>query len=160
MLAKTTGDKSQGVKKTKINQLLLAGSSLEQKFLARILLNKLRIGLAEKTILISLAEAFFLSKNQYKPGESQDEMQQAVRTFKEVFNQCPSYEKVVSVLFENNFNQLLELCSITVGMPLQPMLAEAAHSIEEIMKKFKDQDAMCQFKYDGERAQVNIGLFN
>lgn len=60
-IAKSTGKDSQAKKISLINKMLTAcnAKSSEAKFLIRSLEGKLRIGLAEKTVLIGLAQASF-----------------------------------------------------------------------------------------------------
>ena len=49
-------------------------------------------------------------------------------------------------------------CHFTLGVPVGPMLAKPTKGISEILDKFQDTVFTCEYKYDGERAQVSSGL--
>lgn len=42
------------------------------------------------------------------------------------------------------------------GVPVKPMLAKPMTGVSEVLDKFSDKPFTCEFKYDGERAQVHI----
>lgn len=42
------------------------------------------------------------------------------------------------------------------GVPVKPMLAKPMTGVSEVLDKFADKPFTCEFKYDGERAQVHI----
>lgn len=156
-IAKATGKDSQAKKVGIIHRMLTACDlkSNEAKFLIRSLEGKLRVGLAEKTVLVALAQALL----QYeKKGERvlPSTLLKAEDTIKEAFSLVPNYEIVIRKSFEHGILNLLDHCSLTPGVPLKPMLAKPTKSVGEILDRFQGQEFTCEYKYDGERAQVHL----
>lgn len=71
-------------------------------------------------------------------------------------SQCPSYDRLVSVLLRQGVSSLPELCTLTPGVPLKPMLACPSRGIQEVLQKFDSAKFTCEWKYDGERAQIHL----
>jgi ATP-dependent DNA ligase len=46
------------------------------------------------------------------------------------------------------------------GIPIKAMLANPAQSIEQVLKNFENQEITLEYKYDGERAQVEVNAFH
>lgn len=63
---------------------------------------------------------------------------------------------IVPALLTYPIEDLLSKCSMRPGIPLKPMLAHPTKSLPEILDRFQDQKFTCEYKYDGERAQVSI----
>jgi DNA ligase-1 len=50
---------------------------------------------------------------------------------------------------------LQKACHFQPGIPVEPMLAKPTKSIQEVLKRLNGQEFTCEFKYDGERAQIH-----
>nr|CAH8868726.1 unnamed protein product [Trichobilharzia regenti]CAH8868728.1 unnamed protein product [Trichobilharzia regenti] len=172
-IASMSGNSAQNKKVELIRSLLVACRESETKYLIRSLSGKLRIGLAEQTVLTALGQAvamtpFHSSKdidsrilNAFNGVSSSSEqwktiMEQAVANVKKAYCVCPDYSRLIQALLSKGHESLHEVCTITPGIPLKPMLAHPTHGIVEILKRFEECDFTCEYKYDGERAQIHI----
>lgn len=81
-------------------------------------------------------------------------METAVRT---ALSEVSNIEVVVRELFNGTTSdQLQERCTVRPGIPVQPMLAKPTKGLEEIFQRFASCEFTCEFKYDGERAQIHL----
>ncbi|GAA6015945.1 hypothetical protein JCM10207_006815 [Rhodosporidiobolus poonsookiae] len=159
-VAKTSGKDSQGRKVGLIKGLLAKCEGEETKFLIRSLEGKLRIGLAEKTVVVSLAHAAVTAEinasGKKRSRESLSrQLEEGAEIVKAVFSEIPSYDLVVPALLKNGVAGLKEACSLTPGIPLKPMLAKPTKAISEVLDRFEGKQFTCEYKYDGERAQIH-----
>lgn len=69
-------------------------------------------------------------------------------------SELPSYDLVIPALTEFGVGSLREKCQLTPGVPLKPMLAKPTKAIGEVLDRFENKKFTCEYKYDGERAQV------
>lgn len=150
-IATASGAKSQDKKLAIIKRLLAACTGDESKYLVRSLEGKLRIGLAEKTVLVAVAHAVMLERGVDDP----EELENGTGVVKAVFSELPSYDIVVPELLEHGVDGLRAHCRLTPGIPLKPMLAKPTHGISEVLDRFDGQEFTCEYKYDGERAQIH-----
>lgn len=74
-------------------------------------------------------------------------------------SELPSYDKVIPALLDVGIDKLRDTCKLTPGVPLKPMLAKPTKAIGEVLDRFENKRFTCEYKYDGERAQVCY-LFN
>lgn len=169
-LARLSGNKVQARKVEVVKGLLVACHNSEAKYIVRALGGKLRIHLAEQSVLVAVAHAFV-----YTPPPSKDAADDAVLdasrgvntdkfkaqldrdtlTLKTVYSELPDYNKVIPALLEHGFDRLHDHCSLTPGIPLKPMLAHPTKGVSEVLKRFEGNQFVCEYKYDGERAQVH-----
>lgn len=175
-IAVISGDGSQGRKISGIKKLLSAadaslagkgskgiditkdkGGASEAKFIIRFLEGKLRLGLAEKTVLVALAHAMVIHETEKKGNKlpSSEELANGESILKTVYSELPSYEVIVPAMLEHGIFNLRENCKLQPGVPLKPMLAKPTKSITEVLDRFEGKSFTCEYKYDGERAQIH-----
>ncbi|XVF05754.1 hypothetical protein REPUB_Repub05bG0199500 [Reevesia pubescens] len=156
LIAKESGKDSQEKKKNRIKALLVAATDCEPQYLIRLLQTKLRIGFSEQTLLAALGQAAVYNEQHSKPPPNvQSPLEEAAKIVKQVFSVLPVYDKVVSALLAGGIWNLPKTCSFTPGVPVGPMLAKPTKGVAEIVNKFQDIDFVCEYKYDGERAQIH-----
>ncbi|KAJ3214266.1 tRNA ligase [Dinochytrium kinnereticum] len=153
-ITEISGSASQAKKIGKIKSLLVSCQGSETKSLE----GKLRIGLAEKTMLISLGHAFAQREDDFKSLSREKQEQRMLRgvgIIKQAFCQLPDYDIMVSTLLKEGLDGVEKHCRLTTGIPLKPMLAHPTRSISEVLNRFENTSFACEYKYDGERAQIH-----
>jgi DNA ligase-1 len=173
-IATTEGQGAQGRKVDGIKKLLSAadahtagksvditkdkGGPSEAKYLVRTLEGKLRLGLAEKTVLVALAHAMIYHEVSQKGSKvpSTADLAKAESTLKSVYSELPSYEVIIPAMLKHGIYDLPNNCQLQPGVPLKPMLAKPTKSITEVLDRFDGKDFTCEYKYDGERAQIHF----
>jgi len=81
-------------------------------------------------------------------------LHQAAKIVKQVYSVLPDYDKIICALLTDGVWRLPITCKFTPGVPVGPMLSKAITSVPEALNKFRDVELTCEYKYDGERAQV------
>lgn len=150
--AATAGKGGKGVDITKDK-----GGASEAKFIVRFLEGKLRLGLAEKTVLVALAQAVVAHEAAVR-GEktpSPEKMAQGEAVLKTVYSELPAYEVIIPAMLEHGLFNLPKVCKLQPGIPIKPMLAKPTKSITEVLNRFEGKNFTCEYKYDGERAQIH-----
>ncbi|CAJ0541985.1 Ff.00g083240.m01.CDS01 [Fusarium sp. VM40] len=170
-IATVTGNGAQGRKVDGIKKLLAAadanstgkvditkdkGGPSEAKFIIRFLEGKLRLGLAERTVLVSLAQAIVAHEADAKGKvPSTSDLEKGESILKTVYSELPSYDVIIPAILEHGIMKLRENCKLRPGVPLKPMLAKPTKAITEVLDRFEGQTFTCEYKYDGERAQIH-----
>ncbi|KAI3430447.1 hypothetical protein D9Q98_005042 [Chlorella vulgaris] len=155
-----SGTKSGDRKRGAIVKLLARAKREEAGYVMRALQGKLRIGLAEQTVLTALAHAAALEKAGGAGSSSVEqlagELEQAAQIVKQVYSECPSYDELVPALLQHSIDQLPSHVHFKPGVPVKPMLAKPTTGVSEVLDKFTDAEFTCEYKYDGERAQIHV----
>lgn len=157
-IASISGHSAMNKKIDKIKFLLVSCRDNEARYLIRALEGKLRIGLAEQTVLVGLAHATVISK---KSSEKKDQesfatdLADAAAKMKQVYNELPTYERIIPILLSEGMDNLEKKCKMVPGIPLKPMLAHPTKAITDVLDRFNGIKFTCEYKYDGERAQIH-----
>ncbi|PAV21964.1 ATP-dependent DNA ligase [Pyrrhoderma noxium] len=159
-IALSSGHSSQAKKVSIITKLLAACQDHEAKYIIRSLEGKLRIGNAERSVVVALAHAAVLYEKE-KAGKkwSQEKLvsrlEEGANILKTVYSELPTYDLVVPALLDSGLDGLNDKCKLTPGVPLKPMLAKPTKAIGEVLDRCEGKKFTCEYKYDGERAQVH-----
>ncbi|KAK0729649.1 ATP-dependent DNA ligase [Lasiosphaeris hirsuta] len=170
-ISKTQGQGSGDIKQRIVDKLLQdARGGEESRFIVRTLCQHLRIGAVKTTMLIALSRAFLLSKppgagfSTSEPGElaklRKEELSDIWARGEEIVKACfarhPDYNDLVPVLLEIGITgELLVRCGLTLHIPLRPMLGSITRDLSEMLTKLQGRDFACEYKYDGQRAQIH-----
>lgn len=168
-IARMSGNASMNKKIDIIKGIFVACRHSEARYIVRSLAGKLRIGLAEQSVLSAIAQAVSLTPpgQEFPPevvdagkGKSTEArkawLEERAMILKQTFCELPNYDAIVPVMLEHGIESLPKHCRLTPGIPLKPMLAHPTKGIGEVMKRFDEAAFTCEYKYDGERAQIHI----
>lgn len=170
-IANSKGSGSQDFKQRIVERLLQDSQGAEEsRYLVRTLAQHLRIGAVKTTMLIALSRAFLFSRapNASYPTKSQPDLgklkkEALAETYakgeelvKACFARRPNYSDLVPCLLEVGIShELLLWCGLALHIPLRPMLGSITRDLGEMLTKLQGRDFSCEFKYDGQRAQVH-----
>ena len=139
-ISKLEGKGSQEMKMKYVSSMLNDATPQESKFILKILLGTLRLGIAENTVMDALAIAFTGKK------ENREIIENA-------YNVSSDLGKVAEVISTEGVSEI-EKFQIKLFSPIRPMLADRIKSGEETVEKFQEKFA-AEYKLDGERAQIH-----
>ena len=139
-IANLEGKGSQEMKMRYVSSLLNDATPQEAKFILKILLGTLRLGIAENTVMDALAIAFTGKK------ENREIIENA-------YNVSSDLGKVAEDVSVGGAEQIKKF-QIELFNPIRPMLADRIKSGEDTVKKFQGKFAV-EYKLDGERAQIH-----
>jgi DNA ligase-1 len=136
-IAKASGPGAVDVKTAVLSKLLAMATPVEAKHIVRIVTGKMRLGVADMTILDALAKAF--------GGD------------REVYERAYNLSSDIGLVAKTAAMEGVEGVSkfrVRVGIPVRCMLAERLSSAVEILEKM-DGVGFTEYKYDGERMQIH-----
>ncbi|TQV98211.1 DNA ligase I, ATP-dependent (dnl1) [Cordyceps javanica] len=91
-----------------------------------------------------------------KKEELADVWGKAEETVKACFAKRPNYNDLIPNLLEIGVcEELLIRCGLALHIPLRPMLGSITRDLSEMLTKLQGRDFSCEYKYDGQRAQVH-----
>ena len=139
-IAKSSGPGSMALRLRLLNRLLANSSPKEAKYILRTATGKLRLGIADYTVLDALALAFTDDK------KNRPKIERA-------YNLSGDLGLVANNLAMNGLKEI-EKFHIKLGHPVRPMLAERLDSGKAILEKMGGAAAL-EYKLDGERVQIS-----
>lgn len=143
VLDKIARTKGAGTVEKRINLLdsiIQKASPLEAKYLIRTATGKIRLGVADMTLLDALAIVFLGEKKKRQVLEG-------------AYNNTSDLGLVAETVATKGETAVKNL-NVVVGKPLRPMLTERASTAQDILEKIGGEAAV-EYKYDGERVQIH-----
>jgi DNA ligase-1 len=138
-ISKESGKGSSSRKKDLLVSLIVNSSPVGVRFLTRMVIGTLRLGVGDMTILDALAVAFTSS------SDNRSLLERA-------YNLTSDLGYVAWVLAEKGLLEISEV-KIKVGKPIRMMQAQRLSTPEEIIEKLGESSA--EYKLDGERFQIH-----
>ncbi len=140
-IAELEGSRSQDMKMKYIASLLNDATPLEARFILKILLGTLRLGIADNTVMDALAVAYTGSKENRE-------------TLETAYNVSSDLGKVAEAISTKGLDGTKKF-EISVFNPIRPMLADRVKSEQEALEKIGNEFA-AEYKLDGERVQIHL----
>lgn len=168
-ISEMTGTAVTAKKLDKIQAMFIACQDSEARFLMRSLAGKLRIGLAEQSVLQALGLACTMTPppQDFPPKILNAAKKMSEEKFKKTYDsnaltikttycESPNLDIIIPIILEVGVSALPENCKLTPGIPLKPMLAHPTKGVHEVLSRFDGLKFTCEWKYDGERAQIHL----
>lgn len=143
-IAQTSGKGAVEQKSVRLAELLSRVDSLSAKYVVRIVLGNLRLGIGDATVLDALAKARWNGTKKRKLLEG-------------AYHKTSDLGRIARTLWEHSDEEEAERAGtaldIQMGQPVHSQLAERLKSAEAILAKMGT--VVAQYKYDGLRAQIH-----
>jgi len=141
-VARTTGPGSQEAKLHLVSSLLNDATPAESRYIVKFVVGQLRLGIADYTVLDSLALAFTGDKGNRQVLEN-------------AYNVSSDLGSIAKLLATRGLRAARSV-KVQLFRPIRPMLAERVTTAKEALDRMEGRAAM-EFKLDGERVQVHKG---
>jgi len=145
-IAQDNGSQSQQRKQDKAVALFEQLDPLSAKFVARILLGRLRLGFSDMTIMDALSWAMCGDKSEREMLEAAYQRRADIGKLASEYLQLKDSTK--------RHKLLAEQYSIELGVPVVPALCQRLNSASEVIEKMKE--VVAEPKYDGLRIQIHF----
>lgn len=142
-IAKTKGEGTVEKRKELLSKLLKELDSISAKYLVRIVLGKMRLGIGDPTILDALALAFLKDRGKRKLLER-------------AYNETSDLGLIGKTLVAGGLGAVNKL-TVTVGRPIRSELCERLPTPEKVFEKMNKngEGVHATYKYDGFRVQIH-----
>src|SRR5712691_18944 len=138
-IARESGEGSQERKIHLLSDLLSNATPREAKYIVRMVVGKMRLGVADMTIVDALAATFATKGDRARVERA--------------YNVCSDLGEVARVLASKGLEGLEDV-HLKLFRPIRAMLAERLETLEEIFKRMGT--AALEYKYDGLRVQAHL----
>ena len=148
-LAATSGKGTQDTRIKYLAELLHDATPLDGRFIVRTVVGKLRLGIADMTVIDALA-VHSLRKEKLTVAEKK-EIRDAIES---VYNIHPDIGLIAEQMVTGGLEEIKKI-GMQPGIPIRVMLAERLSTPEAILEKMGGEAAF-EHKYDGIRIQGHI----
>jgi len=138
-IARESGEGSQERKVRLLSELLGNATPREAKYIVRMVIGQMRLGVADMTIVDALAATFATRADRARVERA--------------YNVSSDLGEVARVLASKGIDGLNEI-HLKLFRPIRAMLAERLETLEEIFERMRK--AALEYKYDGLRVQAHI----
>ncbi|CBH11983.1 DNA ligase I, putative [Trypanosoma brucei gambiense DAL972] len=154
-----------------IKRLLRDAVGPEVNLIVRALQQKMRVGLAETSVLAAVGYAFAMSNigvakiPSLTPEQLQRELNVGAANLTRTYNEVPCLDVVLAAVLQHGLevivptsaeaNMHARALSVRPGIPVKPQLAHPTSGVSVILDRFNGKAFTSEYKYDGERAQIH-----
>ncbi len=137
-MAKLSGEGSQKKRVMLLTDLYVSATPIETRYLTRLILGEMRLGVGEGIIRDAIARAYGIDAS----------------IVEKAYMLTNDYGKVAVVAKKEGKEGLLAM-KIHLHYPVKMMLAQVAESVEDALREMRE--AAVEWKYDGSRVQIHYG---